>query len=68
MEKVTLYSTHCPQCIMLENLLKKKKINFDLKFITPDELKEKGFSGAPILDVDGNCMIFKDAKDWVQKK
>jgi len=67
MNKVILFSTHCPQCIMLENLLKKKKVNFELKIVSAEELKSMGYSSAPILEVNGKALCFNEAKTWVNK-
>ena len=65
---VKLYSTHCPQCIMLENLLKSKKVDFELVNTTEEEVKAMGFNSVPVLEVDGKFFTFTDAKDWVKKK
>lgn len=66
---VRLYSTHCPKCIMLENKLKQKKVAYEL--ITDfdlEEIKAKGFSSMPLLEVDGEIMEFEKALPWVNKK
>lgn len=66
---VKLYSTHCPKCIMLENKLKQKKIDYTL--ITDfdlDEIKAKGFSSMPLLEVGGEIMEFEKALPWVNKQ
>lgn len=65
---VKLYSTHCPQCIMLENLLKQKKVNFELVKTTPEDVKAMGFNSVPILEVDGKFFTFIDARTWVNKQ
>ena len=65
---VKLYSTHCPQCIMLEGLLKKKNVNFELVNVTPDEVKAMGYSSVPLLEVDGKIFTFVDARTWVNKQ
>ena len=64
---ITLYSTHCPQCTLLEKQLKQKNIEFT---ICDDVAKmlSLGFSSAPILDVDGTLMRFADALKWVKEK
>ena len=62
--KVILYSTHCPQCCVLEKKLKQKNISYeevnDIKI-----MKEKGFLSAPMLEVDDEVMDFKTANDWI---
>lgn len=65
---VKLYSTHCPQCIMLENMLKQKKVNYELVKTTTEEVKAMGFTSVPILEADGNFMAFSDARAWVLKQ
>ena len=54
---VTLYTTHCPRC----EVLKKKLDNAGIKYaIVEDEKKmlDKGFTSAPMLEVDGEIMDF----------
>lgn len=64
MEKVILYSTHCPRCKVIEIKLKQKHIDYeecnDVKV-----MKEKGFEMAPQLEVDGVVMDFKVAMKWI---
>ena len=66
---IKLYSTHCPKCIMLESKLKQKKVNYELvKDFDLEEIKEKGYSSMPLLEVDGKMMEFEEAVKWVNKK
>lgn len=54
---------------MLENKLKQKKIAYEL--VTDfdlEEIKAKGFSSMPLLEVDGEMMEFEKALPWVNKK
>ena len=64
---VILYSTHCPNCIVLEKKLKQKNIEFlevnDIKI-----MEEKGFMSAPMLEVDGVVMNYKTAIQWVNNQ
>lgn len=62
--KVTIFSTHCPQCNMLEIALKSKGIPFSVVF-GEEEIIKRGFSSAPVLEVDGNAMNYRDAIRWV---
>lgn len=61
---ITLYSTHCPKCNVLEKKLNIKKLKYTL---VEDEnlMVEKGFLSAPMLEVDGKVMTFKEAIDWL---
>ena len=61
---VKLYSTHCPKCILLEKKLNQKNISFE-EINDIDVMAEKGFMQAPMLEVDGEVMDFKQANDWI---
>jgi glutaredoxin-related protein len=61
---VTLYTTNCPRCSVLEKKLELKNIDFE-KNDNVDEMIEMGFMSAPILKVDDNFMEFTDALRWV---
>jgi len=61
---VTLYSTHCPKCVILEKKMNMKKIEFNT-VTDVDLMTQKGFASLPMLEVDGRTLEFKDAIDWV---
>ena len=61
---VKLYSTHCPKCIVIEKKLNQKNISFE-EINDIDVMAEKGFMQAPMLEVDGEVMDFKQANDWI---
>ena len=64
---ITLYSTGCSKCQVLE----KKMLNDGIEFSISDnidELIEKGFMSAPILKVDDKFLEFKDAIDWLKNR
>ena len=61
---VKLYSTHCPKCIVLEKKLNQKNISFE-EINDIDVMTAKGFMQAPMLEVDGEIMDFKQANDWI---
>lgn len=61
---VTLYSTNCPKCVILEKKLKDKNVEFDI-VNDVDQMIEKGFMAAPILEVDGKPLSYMDANTWV---
>lgn len=62
--KVTLYTTHCPKCNVIEQKLKAKTIEYEE--ITDIELIEKkGFKQVPVLIVDDEIMDFVTANKWV---
>ena len=61
---ITLYSTHCPKCKVLELKLNQKKVDFNV-IDNPDAVVAFGaqhnIMSAPILDVDGCAYDFSDA-------
>jgi len=61
---VTIYSTHCPQCNMLERMLTAKNVQFNT-VVGKEAIIERGYKTAPILDVDGKIMSFAEAVRWV---
>ena len=63
-EKIVLYEHGCPRCKVLKMKLDQKKIQYET-VNDIEEMKAKGFSEAPKLEVDGVVMSFKEAVDWV---
>ena len=61
---VVLYSTNCPMCNVLEKKLVQKDIAFD-EINDVEVMRKKGFLSAPMLEVDGDIMSFKEAIDWM---
>lgn len=62
--KIILYTTHCPMCNILENLLERKGLSYE----KVDDIKimiEKGFTAAPILQVDDVIYNYPQAKLWI---
>lgn len=49
---ITLYSTGCPQCIMVEKKLKDKGINYKL-VSNKEAIMSLGFTKVPIINIDG---------------
>lgn len=64
---VVLYSTNCPKCKVLEKKL--DSIGIDYKIVTDENLMiSKGFSSAPMLEVDDNIMDFGNAVRWAKEQ
>lgn len=62
--QVILYTTHCHKCVVLEKKLVQKNIEYDV--ITDKQvIMNKGYLTAPLLEVNGKIMEFKEANDWV---
>lgn len=67
MDKITLYTTHCPKCTILEKKLTDKNIKFEIV----DDLNimiEKGFLTAPMLEVNEEILDFGNAVKWINNK
>ena len=62
--EITLYTTNCPQCKMLEAALKNKGLSFNTVY-GEEEIINRGFHSAPILEADGEVMSFAEAVRWV---
>ena len=70
MDLITLYSSHCPKCRVVETKLKQKGLDFniiDCKEDTSaiDELINKGFKAMPILKVGDTYYDFSKAVKWI---
>ena len=67
MESVTLYSTHCPRCQVLEKKLTKAGIAYtvcdDITF-----MRAQGWNEAPMLEVNGKIMDFRNAVEWINQR
>lgn len=64
---IILYTTHCPQCQLLEARLKEKKIQYDV-CTNQDLMIEKGFRSVPVLEVNGEALTFASAMKWVANR
>lgn len=62
-----LYSTHCPQCMMIEKQLKAKNIPFTVCDDTKTMI-EKGFKKAPMFETDNKVMTFPETLKWVKEQ
>ena len=64
MASITLYSTNCPKCVVLEHRLRDKGLEYS---ICKDMqlMHQKGFLAAPMLEVDDKTMNFVDAIQWL---
>ena len=62
--KVVLYTTHCPQCVVLENMLKNNNVEYET--VTDVKvMRKKGFLSVPRLEVDGKFMNMKESMEWL---
>ena len=65
--KIVLYTTHCPRCEVLEKKMAAKGIIHEIVTDTTLMVK-KGFATAPMLEVDGKLMDFKEANTWINEQ
>ena len=65
-DKIILYSTGCPKCKVLKKKLDVNGIKYEVVSDT-NVMQEKGFTSAPILEVNGECMDFTKANNWVKE-
>lgn len=61
---ITLYTTNCPQCRMLEQALEKKHMSFDIVY-GEEPIVQMGLQSAPVLKVDDDIMPFAEAVRWI---
>ena len=67
MDKLILYSTGCPKC----NVLKKKMDSKNIKYVecnSISEMEKLNISSVPMLMVNGELMMFKEAVDYINKR
>ena len=64
---VTLYTTGCPKCRILATKLDRKGIEYNTNS-SAEEMIEKGFITAPMLEVNGTAMDFSQANKWVEEQ
>lgn len=60
---VILYTTHCPKCIILAKKLDAAGVQYETKE-DPEEMLKLGFMSAPVLRVDNETYLFKEACLW----
>lgn len=63
--RVTLYTTHCPKCRVIEKKLAQARVEY-IEVSDVQEMTKLGFKSAPMLDVDGKIMDFMDANRWLK--
>ena len=63
---ITLYTTHCPKCKILEQKLKAKNIEY-VEFTDVNKMIEMGFCNVPMLEVNDKVMDFTTANKWINE-
>ena len=64
---VTLFSTNCPKCRVLEQKLNQKNIAFDISN-NIQEVIDQGFMSAPVLKIGDDYMNFTTAIAWLKEQ
>lgn len=65
---ITLYTTHCPKCIILEKKLQERNLEYQI-CDNVELMLSKGMQEAPYLEVEEKEMMnFSQAIKWVNKK
>ena len=65
---VTLYTTHCPKCKVLETKLKRAGVEYE-ECEDLQKMLQLGFKSAPILVVNNeDPYTFKDACVWADEQ
>ena len=67
MNAITLFSTNCPKCVVLEQRLRDVGVEFTV-CNNMTVMRDRGFVSAPMLEVDGQMMDFVAAIQWLQSK
>jgi len=64
---ITLYTTHCPRCKVLETKLKNKGLDYSV-VDDENEIINLGILSVPVLNVDDVFYQFKEANDWINQQ
>ena len=67
MDKITLYTTHCPKCSVIEKKLQQKEIEYDI-VEDIEEIEKLGYMTVPLLKIGDEILDFVKANEWVNKQ
>lgn len=67
MNKIILYTTHCPKCEILKEKLDNKNITYEI-CSDVKTMVAKGFRSTPILEVDNVALTYLDAINWIKER
>ena len=62
---VVLYTIHCPKCNILEKKINAAGIKFEISE-NIEEMYNRGYKTAPMLDVNGVSYDFSQAIKWLK--
>ena len=63
---ITVYTTHCPRCKILERTLRDAGIEYE-QCENEDIMISKGFEEVPQMEVDGVVYNFRQAIKWIRE-
>lgn len=61
---IILYSTGCPRCLELKDLLERANIEYTL-VSDVETILNAGIDKVPVLQVDDTKMEIEEAKEWI---
>ena len=64
---IILYSTGCPQCIVLKEKLKAANVDY-VEVSDKEVILAKGITKVPVLEVDGIQMELSAANEWIKSR
>ena len=64
---ILYHQESCPQCKMIEKLLKSKNIEYT-SCMDIETMKSKGLRMTPVLEVDGKLLMGKELFSWVNSR
>ena len=64
MEKITLYSTGCPKCVVLKTKLDQAGVDYSVN-TNIEEMERLNIENVPVLRIDNELLSFVDAVKWV---
>ena len=65
MSTITLYSTGCPNCLVVERQLAASGVQYE-KCIDTNIMIALGLKNVPVLEVDGKMMPYREAIQWLK--
>jgi glutaredoxin len=63
---ITVYTTHCPRCKILEKTLTSRGVDY-VAVEDVDVIMAKGFQMVPMMEVDGKVLDYKEAMFWIKE-
>lgn len=68
---IKYYTIHCPKCRVLQMLMDKKNINFEViddKDVVMSVAEENNIKSAPFAFIDDECYDTKQLQEWIKEQ